>query len=208
VAVVAGFLILRNLTDDGTAAVAGPSGDPGAALDDGSTETTLPDPILDVITSTTTIPTTTTIPLVTEGATVAVANANTVGGSAGDMTKTLELEGFTMGTAVNASGPNLQDSIVYYDPGVAGALDVANSVAFVLGGLSVSEVTTPVPTESGSLDGAGVLLLLGDNQAGRSAAELQAEANSAAGAAEVEVVDAPEVSGSDDATSTTVADDG
>lgn len=198
VAVVAGFLILRDLTDDGTAAS---SPGVGSGFEDLPAETTLPDPEISIPTESTTT-TTTTMPLVTTGATVIVANANTVGGSAGAMTRTLELEGFEMGEAVNASGPNLQDSLVHFDPGVAGALDVANSVAFVLGGLSVSEVPTPVPTDSGSLDGAGVLLLLGDNEAGRTAAELQAEAAEEAAPA---AADAPAVSGSEEATVTTVA---
>ncbi|MEL6892773.1 MAG: LytR C-terminal domain-containing protein [Actinomycetota bacterium] len=202
IAVVAGFLILQNLTDDGgSAAVGSPGGVPGDdATGVDSTETTLPEVDIEV-TPTTPSTTTTTVPIITTGATVVVANANTVGGSAGAMSKSLELELFTLGDPVNATGPNLQDSIVYYDPGVAGALDVANSVAFVLGGLSVQEVPTPVPTDSGSLGDAGVLLLLGDNEAGKTVEELRAAAESAAPA------DAPAVSGSDattdDAASTT-----
>ncbi len=207
IAVVAGFLILQDLTDDGgSAGVASPGAgvDPGT---DDATATTLPDPEVSLPTASTTT-TTTTVPLVTTGATVLVANANTVGGSAGAMSRTLELEGFEVAEPVNATGPNLQDSIVHFDPTVAGALDVANSVAFVLGGLEVSEVPTPVPVEGGELDGAGVLLLLGDNEAGRTAAELQAEALEEAGSA---VADAPAVSGTEetstDATQDATTDD-
>ena len=93
--------------------------------------------------------TTTTIPRVTTGASVLVANANTVGGSAGNMTKTLELAGYTMIDPVNASGPNITDSIVYYDEAQAAAQDVANSVARDLGGVEVLVLPTPAPTESG-----------------------------------------------------------
>lgn len=201
VAVVAGFLILQNLTDGDSGGVSAPGGEATGVVEE-TTETTLPDLVLDPVASSTTT-TTTTVPLITSGATVVVANANTVGGSAGAMTKTLELEGFTMADPVNASGPNLIDSIVQYDPAIAGALDVANSVAFVLGGLSVQEVTTPVPTESGSLGDAGVLLLLGDNEAGKTVEELQAAAaTEPAAAATEEVVDAPAVSGSDETDAT------
>ena len=41
--------------------------------------------------------------------------ANTVGGSAGNMTKTLDLAGYTTVDPVNATGPNLEASIVYFD---------------------------------------------------------------------------------------------
>jgi len=199
IAVVAGFLILQNLTSDDSSSVSAPSGDAAGAED--PSETTLPDLVLDPVASSTTT-TTTTVPLVTTGASVMVANANTVGGSAGAMTRTLEFEGFTMVDPVNATGPNLLDSLVYYDPAQAGALDVANSVAFVLGGLSVSEVPTPVPVESGSLGDAGVLLMLGDNEAGKTIDELQAAAGTSAAPAADEVVDAPAVAGSDSDTST------
>jgi len=199
IAVVVGFLILQNLTSDDGSGVSAPSGDATGATDDPS-ETTLPDLVLDPVASSTTT-TTTTVPLITTGASVVVANANTVGGSAGAMTRTLEFEGFTMEEPVNATGPNLLESIVHYDPAQAGALDVANSVAFVLGGLSVSEVPTPVPVESGSLGDAGVLLMLGDNEAGKTVEELQAVAATETAAATTDdVVDAPAVAGSDDAT--------
>ena len=101
-----------------------------------------------------------------------VANANTVGGSAGNMTKTLELAGYTMVDPVNASGPNITDSIVYYDEAQAAAQDVANSVARDLGGVEVLVLPTPAPTESGDLGDAGVLVLLGDDQAGKTLEEL------------------------------------
>jgi len=174
VAVIAGFLILQNLTNDDNSGVSAPIGDAAGASEE-SGGTTLPDLVLDPVASSTTT-TTTTIPLVTTGASVVVANANTVGGSAGAMTRTLEFEGFTMVDPVNATGPNLLESLVYYDAAQAGALDVANSVAYVLGGLSVGEVPTPVPVESGSLGDAGVLLMLGDNEAGKTVEELQATA--------------------------------
>ncbi len=101
-----------------------------------------------------------------------VANANTVGGSAGNMTKTLELAGYTMVDPVNASGPNITESIVYYDESQAAAQAVADSVAFDLGGVDVLVLPTPAPTESGDIGDAGVLVLLGDDQAGKTLEEL------------------------------------
>lgn len=195
VAVIAGFLILRNITDDGGSG----SADDGTELIPLDTETTVPEGAV-VETTVVTVPTSTTIPKVVDGATVAVANANTVGGSAGDMTKTLELEGYTMGSPVNATGPNIDDSIIYYDPTVAASLDVANSVARDLGGVSVLTVVSPAPTESGDLGDAAVLVLLGNNEAGKSVAELTAEAADAADEAAVDTAEAPEVAGTDDAT--------
>jgi len=173
IAVIIGFLILNNITDDG-----GSAGDTSSATG-GDTEsaTTGTGPVVSVdvpVTEATT--TTTTIPRVTTGASVLVANANTVGGSAGNMTKTLELAGYTMIDPVNASGPNITDSIVYYDEAQAAAQDVANSVARDLGGVEVLVLPTPAPTESGDLGEAGVLVLLGDAEAGKTLEELSGTA--------------------------------
>ncbi len=181
VAVIIGFLILNNITDDGGSGDAGlgSSNPENSAVETGSSL------VVEVpITEATT--TTTTVVRVTTGASVMVANANTVGGSAGNMTKTLELAGYTMVDPVNASGPNITDTIVYYDEAQASALDVANSVARDLGGVEVLVLPTPAPTESGDLGDAGVLVLLGDTEAGKTLEELSgtpAEAGDGAAAA-------------------------
>jgi len=179
VAVIIGFLILNNITDDG-----GSSADTSSVTaGDAESSTTGPVVSVDVpVTEATT--TTTTIPRVTTGASVMVANANTVGGSAGNMTKTLELAGYTMVDPVNASGPNVTESIVYYDESQAAALDVANSVALDLGGVEVLVLPTPAPTESGDIGDAGVLVLLGDDQAGKTLEELSGTAADSEEAAE------------------------
>lgn len=175
VAVIAGFLILRNITNDsGTASPTTP----------GETQTPVDDPnntLVDIsvpVTEATT--TTTTIARTTEGASVVVANANTVGGSAGGMTKTLELAGYSMIDPVNASGPNLTASIVYFDTAQAAAEAVAQSVALDLGGVEVLELPTPAPTADGDLGEAGVLVLLGDNEAGKTLEELAPAGDEAA----------------------------
>jgi hypothetical protein len=190
VAVVAGFLILNNITDDGGTSASGGTGQTDAG-DVAGPATTLIDVELPDATTTTT---TTTLPRVTEGSSVVVANANTVGGSAGGMTKTLELAGYTMADPVNASGPNITASIVYYDGAIAAAQDVANSVARDLGGVEVLPVSSPAPTESGDLGDSGVLVLLGDDQAGKTIEELSGSTDDAAAA---DAVAAPDVSDGD-----------
>ena len=162
VAVVIGFLILNNITDDGGSTDSAG----GSAVADVTTTT------IDTGLTTTTVPTTTTTVLVTQGATVIVANASGVGGSAGRMTDTLSIAGFTMGDATNATSGQIEESIVYYDPGIAAAQDVANSVAAVMGGLEVETVPTPPPVEGGSLGDAGVLVMLGTNQADKTLDEM------------------------------------
>ncbi|MDX2379703.1 MAG: LytR C-terminal domain-containing protein [Acidimicrobiia bacterium] len=166
VAVIAGFLILRNITDDNDSGGVASDGASGEAVDVVSTT-------IDPIGSTTIAPTTTVFTPVTEGATVVVANANTVGGSAGRMTKTLEAAGFTMGDPVNA-GETLDESIVYYDTSVAAARAVAESVGVLLGGLVVEAVPTPPPTDDGTMGDGSVLLMLGNNEADKTIEELTA----------------------------------
>lgn len=175
VAVIAGFLILRNITNDsGTASPTTP-GETQTPVDD--PDSTLVDISVPVTEATTT---TTTIARTTEGASVVVANANTVGGSAGGMTKTLELAGYSVIDPVNASGPNLTASIVYFDTAQASAEAVARSVALDLGGVEVLVLPTPAPTADGDLGEAGVLVLLGDDQAGKTLEELAPAGDDAA----------------------------
>ena len=170
-AVVAGFLILRNITDDNDGGGSAADSGSGAAVDAATTT-------VDPLGTTTVVPTTTIFTPVTEGATVVVANANTVGGSAGRMAKTLEVVGFTMGESVNAT-ETLDDSIVYYDTSVAAAQAVAESVGVVMGGLVVEAVPTPPPTADGTMGDGSVLLMLGNNEADKTLEELNPEANTA-----------------------------
>ncbi|MGI9644842.1 MAG: LytR C-terminal domain-containing protein [Ilumatobacteraceae bacterium] len=183
VAVVAGFLILRNITDDGG------SGEASSGVEIGEPVTTGANPTTTFDVGGTTTTTTTTIPRVTEGAIVVVANANTVGGSAGRMTKTLETVGYMMGDPVNAT-VTLDDSLVYYDASNASAEAVAQSVGIDMGCLDVAAAPTPPPTSDGSLGEAGVLVVLGNNEADKTIDEM---AIAGCGATE-----APAVSGSSD----------
>jgi LytR cell envelope-related transcriptional attenuator len=173
VAVVAGFLILRNITDDG--------GSGGSATPEATTPLTVAETI--ATTTTTTEP-----PLVTQGAVVVVANGSGVPGSAGRMTEELKVVGFTMSEPTNATTTGVEQSLVYFDPANAAAQSVADSVARVMGGLVVEAVPSPPPIEGGSLGDAGVLVILGTAQADKTIAELSAPAAS--------VVTAPPVAGS------------
>jgi len=121
-------------------------------------------------TTSTSSSTTTTTSLVVEGATVVVANSSIVSGAAGRMTDELAGAGFTTGTPTNGT-ERLEQSVVYYTD-ADGAEQVAQSVGVVLGGVEVDAMPDPIPTESGTLEGAQVLLLLGNEQADQTLAEL------------------------------------
>ncbi|HYN31534.1 MAG TPA: LytR C-terminal domain-containing protein [Ilumatobacteraceae bacterium] len=157
VAVVAGFLILRNITNDSSSS-------------DGSspTETSVASTVASTIPAVTssTVP-----PLVTQGATVVVANASGVPGSAGRMSAELAGAGFTMAEPTNATSA-LEQSVVYYDPSNAAAQSVATSVAQVMGGLVVETVPTPPPVEGETLGDAGVVVMLGSAQADKTLVQL------------------------------------
>lgn len=186
IAVVAGFLILRNITDDddGASSSIGDTGD----TDSSSTTT------IDLgVTTTVAVTTTTEPPLVTEGATVVVANASGVPGSAGRMSTALGAAGFTIAEATNATSGQLEQSVVYYDPAVAAAQAVADSVARSMGGLTVEAVPTPVPIEGGALNGSGVVVMLGTAQADKTLEEL----STGTAAATTETGTAPAVAGTE-----------
>lgn len=182
IAVVAGFLILRSISGDEEQQLGIPSD--GAAAPSGTlapTETTA-QPGVTAAPIPTNAPT--TPPIITQGATVIVANASGVGGTAAQMSTALATVGFGMGDPTNAAGlaDALATSIVYYDTAQAGAQAVAESVARSLGG-GVTVLPLPAgtpPVDSGNLNGAGVLLMLGSDKAGKTLAELDPNAAPAA----------------------------
>ena len=181
VAVVVGFLILNNITNDS-----------GSSDGSSAVETT----VADTVVNTVAVETTTTVPqLVTQGATVVVANASGVPGSAGRMSAELAGAGFTMADATNATSTGLEQSIVYYDPSNAAAQAVATSVAQVMGGLAVETVPSPVPIEGASLGDSGVLVMLGTAQADKTLVQLDPGTTP--------TVTAPPVAGGTDTTGTT-----
>lgn len=174
VAVVAGFLILRSISDGGEQSLdfGGVPSDVAADQADVATDPAATSPI-----TIATLPPETTQPaLVTSGASVIVANANGVGGSASAMSRALETGGgFAMVDPVNASVTinDLDVSVIYYVSTNPSAQAVADSLATVLGGVgSVAPMPDVAPTRDGTLNGADVLLMLGNDKAGKTLAEL------------------------------------
>jgi hypothetical protein len=135
------------------------------------TSTTAAAPVTTV--APTTVPT--TVPLVTEGAKLIVANASGINGAAGRMTDALATAGFSTGDATNSTDGQLATSKVYYDPANPDALAVANSVRAALGGgsIEVLEMGTPAPVESGEVGDSSIVLAMGNDIADKTLAELQ-----------------------------------
>lgn len=110
---------------------------------------------------------TTTVPFSTLGFKLIVANASGVAGSAGSMTLQLQNLGFIAPPAVNLApgAAKRQKTGVFY---TAGCENNANKVAEVLGGnVDIAAMPVPVPTETGELGEACVLILLGTDLAGK-----------------------------------------
>ena len=166
IALVLGFLILRNINDDDDSGGGGDGGDQTE-----QTTTTLSGDT----TTTLTPATTTTTPLVTEGTKVQVANASTQNGVAGQMTTALEAEGFEMTDATDAT-VKLEDSKVLYNADDPNGLAVAQSVAQVLGDIPVEPSGLPVPSGDGNwAEGSGVIVMLADDIAGKTIDEIQGQ---------------------------------
>ncbi len=184
VAVVAGFLILRSLSDGGADTADFP--EPGAGVssgeapDDDTTDATLPGESVPALPATTTLP-----PIIVDGASVVVANANGESGSASAMSRAIEAgAGFTVVDPTNASSTigELEETVIYFDPADPESQDVANSLARVLGGVgSVSPLPETAPTQDGTLNGAQVLLMLGADKANKTLDELAPDVSGGSG---------------------------
>lgn len=155
VAVVAGFLILREIRSDDEATTSVPETTTATTLDPALTTTTLP------LETTTTLP-----PIVTEGATAVVANASGVDGAAGVLTTALSGKNFTLAKATNASEKR-DVTTVYYAESNPSALPVATSIAQLMGPtVTVQAMPTPPPVKDGVLpEGVTVLVMLGADKA-------------------------------------------
>jgi len=165
IAVIAGFLILRAITDDdddggGTISPTTDGSTPGT---DAGTSGSSP------VTGGSTAP---TAPAVAKSAaTVVVANASGISGSAAGMTQALAGAGYTMGDPGDANGPDLTATIVYYVDGDANAQAVAGLVAADMGGVQSGPMPIPPPIQQGL--GAGtVLVMVGTDTAGKTLADL------------------------------------
>jgi hypothetical protein len=167
IAVIAGFLILRAITDDDDDG--GSIG--GATTTSPGTEVSIPGGVDSAVT---TVATPTTPAPSTTGATVSVANASGVSGSAAAMTTALQTAGYTTGEPGNDNrGADLATSVVYYVAGDVNAQAVAQSVANALGGLAIEPMPSPPPIDKG-LGTSTVLLMVGTDTAGKTLADLAA----------------------------------
>ena len=168
IAVIAGFLILRAITDDddgdggGTTPVVDDTTDAdtdtlpgGTTATPGSAGTTA----------------TTAAPVARNAATVVVANASGVAGSAGAMTQALAGAGYTMGTAGNTTAEQLAASVVHYVAGDPIAQAVAGLVAADMGGIATAEMPAAPPIDAG-LGTATVLVMVGTDTANKTLADL------------------------------------
>ena len=150
IAVLLGFLILRDVNRDRPATT--------APVD---TETTVVDP-----TGESSVAPTDTTTLPRSGFKVLVANASGITGSAGQMSTALQSEQFIVSQPKNMDPTYGKQSVtvVFYVPGYENG---ATAVAEILGGLQIQPVATPAPVEGGSLGEAQVLIMLGTDLAGK-----------------------------------------
>ena len=159
--------------DDDTSSSTVPSStDPAPVV-----ETPTPSPTPVATQPTTTEPSTPgTVALVTDGATVVVANASSVNGAAGRLTERLAAAGFDTAGATNSSEGPLETTKVYYNASVDGAQAVAESLVAAFGGgeISAQPLPTPAPLSNPETIGdATVLVALGEDIVDKSLAELQ-----------------------------------
>ena len=177
VAVLAGFVVLRSITDqvDGSENIVGSD---DAASDVATTTVTAAPmstaarPLSTTTTTTTTTSTTVASNAAKSDAIVVVANASGVDRSATAMISELEAAGYTTAPVANTTGPRLERSIIYYLEEDPASLAVARLLAEQIPTAQTLAMPEPPPLDR-PLNGATVALLLGRDAAGRSLAELQ-----------------------------------
>ena len=174
-AVVVGFLILKNIRSDSSSSAT--TQPPATTLDSAATNTSPVTPIA-------TQPTVFTPQ--TSGAKVLVANSSHANGAAGQLSTALQGNQFTMGKPTNGAAKDAVTKIQYLTGDVA-AQAVAQSVAALMGVATVEPMPTPVAlADPTALADNTVLVLLGDDKAGKTLAQMVAPAaasTTAAGAA-------------------------
>ena len=97
---------------------------------------------------------------------IQVTNASGISGSAGQLTTELQGRGYIVQPANNKSEitPKQTVTVVYY---LLGSEQAAAAVANVLGGVGIAAMPAPIPTETGNLGEATVMILLGTDLAGK-----------------------------------------
>ena len=163
VAVVVGFIILRNINSNGSAASPSPN-----SIPTNTTATTIGTGTT-IGGSATTTPTATTGPLV-QTAQVVVANASGQKGAASFATTELKAVGFTMGAPTDAFGPekSLPTTKVYYVAGAeATAASVAQMYSTAASPVHALAMPTPIPVKGASIGSATVLVMIGKDFANK-----------------------------------------
>jgi hypothetical protein len=177
VAVVAGFLILRQINDDDDDTLdtgADVTTDAGGTIGADGTGNGSTLPATETVPTTAAIDTTTSSVVTTKGALVVVANASSVNGAAGQLTTALTGQEFDLVAATNAT-QKLDVSRVFYDPANAQAQAVATSVATLMGVAEVLPLESPAPVDGGALQGgATVLVMLGSDKASQTLEQMGA----------------------------------
>jgi LytR cell envelope-related transcriptional attenuator len=169
IAVIAGFLVLRSVTNQSDDVVS----DVATSTVTAPLSTTGPSTSTTTTTTATTTTTTTVAPSASKSdATVVVANASGVDRSATAMTEELAADGYTTAPVANATGPRLEQSIIYYLKGDPTSLAVARLLADQIPTAQTLPMPEPPPLDR-PLNGATVALLLGTDAARRPLAELQ-----------------------------------
>jgi LytR cell envelope-related transcriptional attenuator len=161
-AVVVGFLILRQIRSD----------DDGGAASTTTALTTTSAPFVNVPVVTDPLPT--VFSPTVAGATVLVANSSHQNKVAGQLTEALTGQGFTMAAATDGATKEAVTKIQYTD-GDTAALAVAQSVAAATGvdPATIEVIPTPALLADPSLAaGATVIVLLGDDKAGKTLAQM------------------------------------
>jgi LytR cell envelope-related transcriptional attenuator len=163
-AVVVGFLILKNIRSDdggGTTATTQPPVTTADPSQSSTTQTPLP-----------TEPPITVFQPTTQGASVLVANSSHQNGVAKTLSTALEGQQFTMVAPTNGA-EKLEATKIQYKDGDAAAEAVARSVAQLMGVATVEIMPTPVAlSDPATLLDATVLVLLGDDKAGKTLAQM------------------------------------
>lgn len=166
IAVLLAFFILRKVNDSGETSSGGQASVPATDASTIPGESTLP---LDSVT-------TTTSGFTKIGTSVQVANCSNQEGVARNLSNALAAEGFTM-VEPDTGTVDLVVTKVIYNPDDPLALPVANSVALLLGGVVVepSGSVTPTLTTGTWIPGSSVIVLLGNDLAGKTLAQIAGE---------------------------------
>ncbi len=149
-ALLLGFFILRDIRSGGSTST---GRSPGQGV-----ETTISEAVTPVETI--------AAPIVLTAFKVQIANASKIAGSAGQLTVELQGRGYIVQPALNTSKitPKQTTTVVYF---LAGSEAAASAIAAELGGVATAPMPTPIPTETGKLGEASVLVLLGTDVAGK-----------------------------------------